>query len=779
MSAISTSASYEDIQIVGEAASWIDVPSIPQVSLEQLLDSNPVPTFVINADHVITHWNRACELIIGVPAFEMVGTRDQWKAFYPQPRPVLADIIVNGETDGLVEKYYKGKYSPSKTIPNAIEAEDFFPNFPGGGRWLFFTATPLRDNNGKVVGAIETLQDATERKIAEHRLQKVTEQMRERELLLRSSIETIGEAFVIYDAEDKLAFFNEEYRHTYATSAPVIEVGKSFEEIIRYGAEHGQYRDAIGRVDQWVAERLAVHNSGQGEFVQRLDNGRWLKIRERKTELGHTVGFRVDVTEFYLAKEAAEAANLAKSQFLATMSHEIRTPMNAILGMAQILLNPEVLEENRQEYIWAILRSGQVLLTLLNDILDLSKVEAGKVAIQSELFSPVDLVSTATHLFSIQARNKNLQLSWQSDIHPHEQFLGDSQRLQQMMSNLISNAVKFTAKGSVRVEAKVSENIADQCILEFAVHDTGPGIAADKLATLFTPFSQLDNSSTRQYGGTGLGLSIVKKLAKLMGGDAGVETELGVGATFWFRIQTALAPRGPALELTNDRKLDRSNVRLSGHVLVVEDDPIHQKVIQSMLKKLGLSTCLVGDGQAAVNAITQGQIFDLVLMDITLPVLDGIKATIQIRQNPATAQLPIVALTASAFDEDRRRCQAVGINDFMAKPIEVATLMACLGKYLPYQATLTDQASSFNAESLAAKPQGARHIDVELVRSLIAEIRPLLALRKFDALARTKHLKTVLAQTHLESDIDAISAVLKEMNFEQAIKRLDHLASSL
>lgn len=763
--------------VADESQPWIDIPAIPQVSLEQLLDSNPVPTFVINAEHVITHWNHACELIIGAPANEMVGTRNQWKAFYPEQRPVLADLIVNNELDQLVAKFYEGKYRNSKIIPGAIEAEDFFPSFPGGGRWLFFTATPLRDNNGVIVGAIETLQDITERKIAEQKLEQAKEEIHERESLLHSAIETIGEAFAVYDAEDKLAFCNERYRQIYVTAAPAIVVGSTFESIIRYGAEHGQYKEANGRIEEWVEERLALHRSSESELVQHLDDGRWLKIRERKTALGHTVGFRVDITDVVHAKEAAETANRAKSQFLAAMSHEIRTPMNGILGMAQILLNASLSEEERQEYVRTILRSGQVLLALLNDILDLSKVEAGKLEIHAGAFSPVDLVGRAVQLFLLPAQNKKISLTWKSALTANQQYIGDPLRLHQILSNLISNAVKYTANGKIVVAVEEYAASADKRLLEFSVSDTGAGISSENMDQLFKPFSQIDNSATRQQGGTGLGLSIVKKLSKLMGGDAGADSVVGKGSRFWFRIEAPLANNKDQTCAEKAQGIQSGNsTRFSGHILVVEDDPIHRMVIGAMLSKLGISVTMAEDGIQAVSAITRGERFDLILMDIVLPNLDGIQATAQIREWQAgqhqKAQ-PIIVMTASAYKEDLQKCERVGVNDLIAKPIDFGVVIKQLEKYLPFEKIR-------NVEQLPAVPARAEiPVDTELLQTLIAELTPLLMQRKFDALNLVRRLKSALANTRLEQDAALIENTLKGMNFEQALSQLNELSSSI
>jgi PAS domain S-box-containing protein len=770
------SAAPRSADSAGEPPGWIDLPPILKVSLEQLLDSNPVPTFVLNAEHVITHWNHACELIIGTPAFEMVGTQNQWKAFYPEQRPVLADLIIEDKGHELVARYYGGKYRYSKIVPNAIEAEDYFPNFPGGGRWLFFTATPLRDDNGTIVGAIETLQDITERKIAEQDLAQVKIHMQERETLLQSAIDTIGEAFVVYDTDDRLAFCNEEYRHIYATSAPVIKVGNTFEQIIRYGAERGQYKEAVGRIDEWVAERLVHHQSGESELIQRLDNGRWLKIRERKTALGHIVGFRVDVTEFYHAKEIAETANQAKSKFLAAMSHEIRTPMNGILGMAQILLNSSLTEEDRQEYVHTILRSGQVLLTLLNDILDLSKVEAGKLEILTTPFSPTDLLGRAVQLFSLPAQNKNIKLAWKSSLAANAYYIGDTIRLHQMLSNLISNAVKFTANGKILVTVEECPSPGKTRYLEFSVIDTGTGISPEKLHELFRPFSQIDNSTTRQQGGSGLGLSIVKKLARIMGGDAGVESELGKGSRFWFRVEASLSDTPPTEAEANDAKQATSTL-FSGHILLVEDHEVHRMVLASLLNKLGITITIAEDGIQAVRAITSGQHFDLILMDIAMPRLDGIDAAGQIRHWQETRgqkPTPMIAITASAYEEDRQKCELTGINDFITKPIDQAVLIKHLEKHLPFERTHLHTAPGMATAAMAETP-----LDMAMLETLIAELAPLLRDRKFDAFGRLKVLKSAVARTPLEANVESIAKALKAMNFDQALSDLNALASTL
>jgi PAS domain S-box-containing protein len=526
--------------------------------------------------------------------------------------------------------------------------------------------------------------DISARKEAEERL-------RQTESLLHSSIDTLREGFVIYDRDDRLIYCNKEFRALYRLSPEFVASGPTFEQILRHGVERGQYRQALGRERAWIAERLDEHRQGGGEYVREFDDGRWIKSIERRTSTGHTVGFRVDVTEFYRAKEAAEAANVAKSRFLATMSHEIRTPMNGILGMAQLLLIPNLTERERLDYARTILDSGQGLLKLLNDILDYSKIEAGKLQLESVPFGPERLIQDIRALFAESARAKTLQLEAQWLGIARQEYRADVHRVRQMLANLVGNAIKFTKQGRVRIEAGEVERQGGWARLEFAVSDTGIGIPADKQARLFKPFSQADDSITRQHGGTGLGLSIVRELALLMGGEAGVTSEPGQGARFWFRIrvetQTRDGATAPPISTASEnlaRPIERS---LCGRVLVVEDNLANRAIMKALLSKLGLSVILAEDGRQCVELIEGGERLDLVLMDCQMPVMDGYAATERLRQweseTPSGVHLPIVALTAEAFEEDRRRCLAAGMDDFLAKPVMVDDLKAMLKRWLP------------------------------------------------------------------------------------------------
>jgi signal transduction histidine kinase/CheY-like chemotaxis protein len=394
-------------------------------------------------------------------------------------------------------------------------------------------------------------------------------------------------------------------------------------------------------------------------------------LGRRQLDRSRTV-LRQARTQAQAGEVAAESANTAKSAFLATMSHEIRTPLNGVLGMAQAMAADELTPVQR-ERLDVVHRSGEALLAILNDVLDLSKIEAGKLELETIEFDLGELAQGAYSAFTALANKKGL--SFALDIGPARgRYLGDPTRLRQVLYNLISNALKFTDQGEIRVAAR-----RDGDMLEVAVIDTGVGISPENLARLFQKFDQLDSSTTRRFGGTGLGLAICHELAQLMAGEIVVESTVGQGSRFIVRLPLPMiGEEKPLLQLAPAPPTDLKPMRL--RVLAAEDNAVNQLVLKTLLHQLGLEPMVVEDGAAAVAAWQAGE-WDVILMDVQMPVMDGLSATTRIRnleRETGRARTPIIALTANAMAHQVEQYLAVGMDGHVAKPIAAAELFAAL-----------------------------------------------------------------------------------------------------
>lgn len=387
--------------------------------------------------------------------------------------------------------------------------------------------------------------------------------------------------------------------------------------------------------------------------------------------------------ELNKSKELAESASKAKSEFLANMSHEIRTPMNGILGTLQ-LLRETPMAESQREYVSIAYNSGEALLSLLNDILDFSKIEAGKMTLESIPFELAQLIKELRILLKNKADERGVTLVGEIDQRVPKVIKGDPVRIRQILANLMTNAIKFTDKGEVKIRVDVLALEEKSVRLRMEVIDTGIGISEEAQRKLFNAFTQADGSTTRKYGGTGLGLAIVRKLATMMHGSLGVKSEPGKGSSFWVEVafeipQDALPEPGQAPQQIN---VDEP---LQGHVLLVEDNPVNQLVAKKMLEKLGLSFEVANNGQEAVDRLRAEHHFNLVLMDCQMPVMDGYAATGEIRSREKTdalVHLPVIAMTANAMDGDREKCIESGMDDYVSKPVKQTELKQVLQKWL-------------------------------------------------------------------------------------------------
>ena len=395
------------------------------------------------------------------------------------------------------------------------------------------TKVPLRNPNGDIYALLGVSTDVT----AMHQAQQKVMQS---EQLLRSSIEVLDEAFAIFDPQDRLVLFNDKYRQMYSDSKGLIEVGASFEEILKYGCAHGYYVDAIGDEQHWIENRLKIHRQQKSEMLQPMSDGRWLNVREHKTRSGYIVGYRLDVTEFYLAMQNADQANQAKSRFLACMSHEIRTPMNGILGMVQLMEDTK-LDEEQQEYLKVIQQSGNNLLHIINNILDYSKLESSKMLVEKIDFDMRQLCQDSLDTIASLARKKGLQVQFDYAPDCPQIFIGDPVKIRQILINLLGNAIKFTTRGFIRLQVEQCAQQGDAVTLCLSIEDSGIGMDPSVIESLFDEFTQADQATTRKYGGTGLGLAITKKQLELMGGRIDVDSEPGKGSRFQVELTLPLS----------------------------------------------------------------------------------------------------------------------------------------------------------------------------------------------------------------------------------------------
>ena len=526
-----------------------------------------------------------------------------------------------------------------------------------------------------------TLRDISAQKQVESELRKLSQ-----------AVEHSPVMVIITDIHGNIEYVNPKF--TEVTGYSAIEAYGKNPRFLQSGlTDKNLYKDL------W--ETISIGKEWRGEIQDRKKNGEiyWESIsisvvRNAEGDITHYVGIKEDISArkeaerlLAVAKEEAEQASRFKSNFLANMSHEIRTPMNAIIGLAHLVLLTD-LDAKQSDYLKKIKQSAQNLLGIINDILDFSKIEAGKLKIEETVFQLDQVLENLLGLVSLKAEEKGLELRLLRDAQVPNTLIGDPLRIGQILLNLVQNAIKFTEQGKVEVRIEWVAGHSDRVIIAFTVEDTGSGIEAERIPRLFESFEQMDSSYSRQHGGTGLGLSICKQLVELMRGELTVQSVLGKGSRFRFDLELGCQQHALGTESLNylDPMDDEHQILskiLRGRVMLVEDNPTNQLVARELLESFGLQVVIAEEGGAALERLQQDG-FDLVLMDIQMPGMDGYETTCKIRSDARFERLPIVAMTAHAMEGDEDRCLAAGMNDYLSKPVNPVRLYEILQRWLTH-----------------------------------------------------------------------------------------------
>lgn len=594
--------------------------------------------------------------------------------------------------------------------------------------WLDIEVQPLRDEKGAVIGFIAVETDITssvkQRNMLAEKEEIARRALKSHEDLLAAAVQT---SVIATDIEGNITLFSRGSENMLGYKAEeVLNLSPAIfhdqDEIQARARELSQeYKRPVMGFDIFVVKTREGGHDERKWTYRRKDGGALqvslivTAIRDENDEVTGYLGIATDITRMIEAEnkmqkineqleksfehanrmaEQANAANIAKSEFLANMSHEIRTPMNGVIGMTSMLLDTPLNAEQRH-FAEIVRESADSLLALINDILDFSKIEAGKLNLECIGVDVRHIMTGVCKIMRLRAEQKGLLLSVEIADEVPQWLLGDPSRLRQVVLNLLGNAIKFTLAGSVRVVIDIEKSDGEHSWLRFCVQDTGIGIESEKLNLLFNKFSQVDASTTREFGGTGLGLAICKQLVELMGGTIGVKSELHKGSEFWFVLpllqsaDSVAPPHGlnPVMRTSSlTSAADLRDCFLDYRFLLVEDNLVNQEVASGMLRKLGCRVDVVNHGKEAIEAIKTRH-YDLILMDVQMPEMDGFEATQQIRSSSTVPDsrrhIPIIAMTAHAMDGDRDRCVAAGMNDYICKPIAllpmVNTIARCLG----------------------------------------------------------------------------------------------------
>ncbi|MCG3166943.1 MAG: Sensor histidine kinase RcsC [Bacteroidia bacterium] len=746
-----------------------------------VLDSANFSIISTDPNGFIQTFNKTAERLLGYLADEVIGK------ITPQPFHDREEVIrrteeLNNEYNLNLEPGFETFVARTKITGLADEREWTYIRKDGTRFPVLLSITSLYNDDREITGFLGIAHDITEEKRKNEEINKLS--------LVAKNTEN---GVLISNSEGIVEWVNEGFTRITGYTLDEI-VGKTPSSLL-LGPNSNMETISYARKKQHAKEPYSIeilnyHKSGKPFWISIVNT----PVKEENELKGKHIEIINDITEkkkteFQLirAKDIAEQSAKVKEQFLANMSHEIRTPMNSIIGFTELLMQSK-LNSDQQDNVNAIRQAGENLTVIINDILDFSKIEAGKLNIEQTLFSFSEVIATIKNLFTLKAQQNNIKLIFNIDHKIPEALIGDAVRLDQVLINLVSNALKFTSKGWVEVSAELKSIAENRCIIQFKVEDTGIGIPKDKLDMVFQSFTQASNDTTRKYGGTGLGLTIVDQLVKLMGGTLYLKSNEGTGTLFSFTLEFEKGNEDE-IAFVNKTPFSEQENKLTGmKILLCEDNEMNQRLVEKIIRKQWNATLdIASNGKAGFEFFKKNK-YDVILMDVQMPEMDGFETTRRIRKyrDKSKSQTPIMAMTADALLEERNKCFEVGMNDYLSKPFKQGELFSKILNLTEKNGNThilqSKEARVVNTESLRELTGDDDAFMAEMIEiylrntpSMLKELKSSFKKQDFETLKRMAHkLKSSLGMMGMNESLTIADSIehFDESNVDQSILKL-------